>query len=278
MDANNQAKTDPIEPRDWDALVDALDTLLAYINAGGTIHIVDPTAGTAILVDPGVDEGTAKRSSPSIELRATKGGAGDDGDKTVKIYGVLAGNGPNHYLVIRDDDNVDMVRYFSSGGFTVRGPQGTSWMTFMEDSLETDPRWWWSNRNGSSCNLQLESNQAGASVKFWRANARVTFHRPTIFSPEEYNNFAANDSVVEVENRGTGNEANVPLRVTGMASQSGDLAAFRDENKVVLSAVEADGTFRLNNEATAETPSATHTLIVKDNTGTAYRLLAVPVA
>lgn len=37
------------------------------------------------------------------------------------------------------------------------------------------------------------------------------------------------------------------------------------------------GDLQLDNEAVAETPTASHTLIIKDSTGQAYRILAVPV-
>lgn len=39
----------------------------------------------------------------------------------------------------------------------------------------------------------------------------------------------------------------------------------------------SSGSLRLGNAAVAETPTATHTLIIKDSSGTDYRILAVPV-
>ena len=46
---------------------------------------------------------------------------------------------------------------------------------------------------------------------------------------------------------------------------------------ITASNITASGALQIGNAAVAETPVATHTLIIKDSTGTSYRVLAVAV-
>lgn len=65
------------------------------------------------------------------------------------------------------------------------------------------------------------------------------------------------------------------LIVSGGISAGGNCAFT--SNLDVSGELDVDGILKLGNTAVAETPSATHTLILKDNAGVSYRILCVPV-
>lgn len=79
----------------------------------------------------------------------------------------------------------------------------------------------------------------------------------------------------------TGNASPGLLRLKGTAPGStGATEQTYSDHLLVggeLVEVETGIAFQLGNEAVSETPSATHTLIVKDSSGTSYRLLCTPI-
>lgn len=99
---------------------------------------------------------------------------------------------------------------------------------------------------------------------------------------------AGDNSFVEISpfyDQETGNASNADFRVVrrGVNFGSGvqrllSLLTQDDDasDKVERFGVDIEGTPILGNEAAAETPPATHTMIIKDNTGTSYKILCTP--
>lgn len=66
-----------------------------------------------------------------------------------------------------------------------------------------------------------------------------------------------------------------PLVVKGATSQSANLQEWQNSAGTLLAAIKSDGFVQLHNAAVAATPTATHTVTIKDSNGTTYRLLCV---
>jgi len=81
--------------------------------------------------------------------------------------------------------------------------------------------------------------------------------------------------------KSTGNATPALLRLQGTtAVASGATVQTLTDHLLIggeLVEVETGIVFQLGNEAAAETPTASHTLILKDSTGTSYKVLCVPV-
>jgi len=66
------------------------------------------------------------------------------------------------------------------------------------------------------------------------------------------------------------------ISVKTAATPSGNVFEHIDSGNAVVMSIDSGGQIHLNNAAVAETPTATHTLKIKDSGGTEYRILAVP--
>lgn len=99
------------------------------------------------------------------------------------------------------------------------------------------------------------------------ASATVSLATGTSFAQPT---FAATNTSVTMSDAATVYIAGAPANGTNVTITR-PWALFVDAGDVRF-----DGALQLGNAAVSETPSATHTITVKDSTGTTYRLLAVP--
>lgn len=79
----------------------------------------------------------------------------------------------------------------------------------------------------------------------------------------------------------TGNATPALLRLQGTTSEDSGTTAQSLVDHLLIGAglveIENSVDLQLGNEAVAETPTASHTVIIKDSTGTSYKVLCVPI-
>jgi hypothetical protein len=170
-----------------------------------------------------------------------------------------------------DASNFDIAASIGSAGGTARGIRigskdaaGTfaSWLSFSTAGAATFSGFMTVN---SSVMIAASNNYSwnGRSIIYSPANGRIQLTNTSSNDFDRLMLGGTTSSFPAIKRNGTA----INFR---LADDSADAP-------ITASNITASGAVQLGNAAVAETPTATHTLIVKDSTGTSYRVLAVAV-
>ena len=144
---------------------------------------------------------------------------------------------------------------------------GTTWLEWAPSSA------------AAGAQTFLSGAQAAATLQIGKASA--TPIDQTFKGPNGSGTNIVGGDVSIAAGQSTGNAAPAVLRLQGTTSVSSgsSVQALVDHMLIGAGLVEIENSvdLQLGNEAVAETPTATHTMIIKDSLGASYKVLCVPI-